>query len=163
MTMSSFRITNTYAHSIDVVWAALTDPALIPKWTATGQGARPEGFEPTVGTRFRYIGKPVLGWDGVVHCEVLDVDAPRHLRYTWANHPDDKPTVVTYDLSAAPSEETIFVYEHTGFTGLGGLAMSQLLARVRRKMLAKGLPPVLDELADSTTSPPPTMHEGEHE
>lgn len=37
-------------------------------------------------------------------------------------------------------------YRHTGFTGVGGRMMAVLLGRVRRRMLAEGLPPVLAEL-----------------
>ena len=43
---------------------------------------------------------------------------------------------------------TRFTYEHTGFTGVGGLFMAQLLGRVRRKMLSDGLPAVLADLGD---------------
>lgn len=149
--MSSFHILNNYPHPIGKVWAALTDPDLIPLWTVTGQGAHPEGFEPIVGNRFRYIGKPVPGWDGVVHCEVLAVEAPHFLKYTWANHPDDRPSIVSYRLTPTPDGHTNFVYDHTGFKGVGGFFMSKLLARVRRKMLRQGLPPVLDDLTDSGT------------
>jgi uncharacterized protein YndB with AHSA1/START domain len=148
--MSKIRIVRTYPHPIAKVWAALTDPTLIPLWTVTGQGAHPEGFQPVEGTRFTFVGQPVPGWDGVVHCQVLEVDAPRHLRYSWANHPEDRPTIVAYTLS--PSVEgTTLVYDHTGFKGPGGFFMSQLLGRVRRKMLTKGVPPVLDDLTEAGT------------
>lgn len=40
------------------------------------------------GTRFRSAGKPTIGWAGVVYCEVLDVEAPRALRYTWKGDQD---------------------------------------------------------------------------
>ena len=43
---------------------------------------------------------------------------------------------------------TRFTYEHTGFTGVGGIFMATLLGRVRRKMLSVGLPAVLDDLDD---------------
>ena len=43
---------------------------------------------------------------------------------------------------------TRFTYEHTGFTGVGGLFMARLLGRVRTKMLSAGLPAVLADLAD---------------
>jgi uncharacterized protein YndB with AHSA1/START domain len=149
--MSSFRIVNHYPHAIDMVWAGLSDPSLIPRWTATGRGAHTEGFEPTKGTHFRFVGKPVPGWDGVVRCEVLAVDAPRLLTYTWANHTDDEPTIVTYELAPTPDGGTNLTYTHTGFTGPSGLVMSKLLGRVRRKMLTKGLSPVLDDLTNSGT------------
>ena len=69
--VSDIRIVRDYPHPIAKVWRAVTDPALVPLWTATGAGGRPEGFAPTVGTRFRLIAKPKPGWNGVVDCEVL--------------------------------------------------------------------------------------------
>jgi hypothetical protein len=46
----------------------------------------------------------------------------------------------------APQNGTRFTYEHTGFTGIGGLFMATLLGRVRTKMLTTGLPAVLDAM-----------------
>jgi uncharacterized protein YndB with AHSA1/START domain len=86
-----------------------------------------------------------------VHCEVLGADAPHFLKYTWANHPDDRPSIVSYQLTPTPAGGTNFVYDHTGFKGIGGFFMSKLLARVRRKMLSQGLSSVLDDLADAGT------------
>ncbi|MEA5360641.1 SRPBCC domain-containing protein [Amycolatopsis sp., V23-08] len=143
--MSEFEIVQEYPHPRDRVWRALTDPAVVPRWTSTGQGGRPEGFVPEVGTRFRFVGKPVPGWDGVVRCEVLAADAPSLLRFTWRNKETDEPSFVTYRLEDTAAG-TRFTYSHTGFRGVGGLVMSRLLQRVRRRMLAEGLPPVLDDL-----------------
>lgn len=66
----------------------MTDPALIPLWTSAGQGGRPEGFSTTVGTKFRFVAKPKLGWNGVVDCEVLEVNEPSLLRYSWRGGDD---------------------------------------------------------------------------
>ena len=59
--MSEIRIVRDYPYPVITVWRALTDPALVPLWTATGQGGRPEGFSPVPGTRFRFMAKPVPG------------------------------------------------------------------------------------------------------
>jgi uncharacterized protein YndB with AHSA1/START domain len=146
--MSQFMIVKEYPQSRPVVWKALTDPELIPLWTSTGQGAHPEGFVPKVGTKFRYVGKPTPGWDGIVLCEVLEAQAPNLLRYTWRNKENDVPSVVTYLLEEIPSG-TRFTYEHSDFRGVEGFIMSKLLASVRRKMLTEGLPAVLNDLDDN--------------
>jgi uncharacterized protein YndB with AHSA1/START domain len=70
--MSDVRITRDYQHAQADVWRALTDPVPISLWTATGRGARREGFSTEVGSRFRFIDRPVQGWNGVVECEVLE-------------------------------------------------------------------------------------------
>ena len=145
--MTDIRIVRDYPYPPELVWRAVTDPALIPRWTATGRGGRPAGFSATVGTRFRFVGRSLPGWDGVVYCEVVAARAPELLRYTWAESESGAPTYVTYRLEAT-ADGTRFSYDHTGFTGLGGLLLARLvLGPVRRKMLDVGLPPVLASLS----------------
>ena len=143
--MSSIRIVRDYPHSPAKVWRAVTDPALIPLWTATGAGGRPEGFATVAGTRFQLIAKPKPGWNGVVDCEVLEVDEPSLLRWSWTDSSGGDVTQVLYRIEPHGGG-TRFTYEHTGFTGGGGLFMAQLLGHVRRKMLRVGLPALLDDL-----------------
>jgi uncharacterized protein YndB with AHSA1/START domain len=143
--VSEIRIVRDYEYPIAVVWRALTDPDLIPRWTATGAGGRPEGFAPVPGTRFRFVARPKPGWNGIVNCEVLEARAPALLRYSWTGDGGGDTTEVTYRLESVGAG-TRFTYEHTGFSGPGGLFMTRLLGHVRRKMLSAGLPAVLAEL-----------------
>jgi uncharacterized protein YndB with AHSA1/START domain len=53
--VSEICIVRDYPYPVITVWRALTDPALVPLWTSTGRGGRPEGFKPEVGTKFRLI------------------------------------------------------------------------------------------------------------
>jgi uncharacterized protein YndB with AHSA1/START domain len=152
--VSEILIVRDYPRRPPVVWAALTAPDLVPLWTSTGRGGRPEGFRPEVGTRFRFVGRPVPGWDGIVRCEVLAVEAPTLLRYSWRNKEDDVPTEVSYEL-AGTDAGTRFTYRHTGFRGVEGAVMSRLLGRVRRRMLSEGLPAVLASLDDRGHRPQP--------
>jgi uncharacterized protein YndB with AHSA1/START domain len=143
--MAEIRIVRDYPQSPELVWRALTDPALIPRWTSAGAGGRPEGFATTVGTRFRYVAKPKPGWSGIVECEVLESDEPKLLRYSWADPGGGEATEVVYRLEPHGTG-TRFTFEHTGFTGIGGLFMAALLGRVRTRMLTTGLPAVLADL-----------------
>ena len=146
--MSEIRIVRDYPYPVAQVWRALTDPDLIPRWTATGAGGRPEGFAPVAGTRFRFVAKPKPGWNGIVNCEVVEARAPFLLRYTWTDDGGGETTEVRYVLEAF-GDGTRFTYEHTGFTGPGGVFMAWLLRRVRRRMLDVGLPDVLAGLGDA--------------
>jgi uncharacterized protein YndB with AHSA1/START domain len=78
---------------------------------------------------------------------VLEADAPSLLRYSWAGDEGGDVTEVAYRLEPHAGG-TRFSYEHTGFTGIGGLFMARLLGRVRGKMLSVGLPAVLNDLGD---------------
>lgn len=141
--MSEYEVVREYPYPLDEVWQVLTDPLQVAQWTTTGQGGRPEGFAAVAGTAFRFVGRPTMGWSGIVHCQVLDVEVPRSLHYTWRGDGEsDDVTDVTYLLEPTAAG-TLFTWKHTGFTGAGGFAMSKLLARVRRRMLTGGVPPVL--------------------
>ncbi|GAA1642666.1 SRPBCC family protein [Actinoplanes couchii] len=140
--MSEYRIVQDYPHPIEQVWAVLTEPELMGRWTTTGKGGRPEGFVLAPGTRFRFVAEKTPVWRGIVDCEILEVQAPRLLRYTWVGDEGDAPTFVTYTLEPTPAG-TRFTWAHTGFTGVGGFFMSRLLGRVRRRMLAVGVPATL--------------------
>jgi len=147
--MSEMRVVCDYAQPRQIVWKALTDPVLVPLWTSSGQGGRPEGFKTKVGTKFKYTGTPFPGWDGIVRCEVLAVEEPRMLRYDWRNKETDEPTIVTNLLEELPGGGTRLTWEHSGFHGVEGIFMCRLLRRVRRKMLNHGLPAVLNDLDEA--------------
>ncbi|MGW6509303.1 SRPBCC family protein [Streptomyces niveus] len=151
--MSIIHIARDYPHPPQKVWRAVTDPELIPLWTSTGAGARPEGFAAIAGTRFRFIAKPKPGWNGVVVCEVLEVREPSLLRYSWQDEGGGEVTEVAYKLEPHGSG-TRFTYDHIGFTGAGGFFMARILGAVRTKMLTKGLPAVLNDLDDQGTLRP---------
>jgi len=144
--MTDIHIVRDYPHPPAKVWLAVTDPELIPLWTATGQGARPVGFAPVPGTRFQFVAKPVPGWRGIIDCEVLDVREPSLLRYSWTD--DGTTTYVTYRIEPH-NGGTRFTYDHTGFAGAGGFILAKLLGSVRKKMLTTGLPAVLDDLDET--------------
>src|SRR5882757_3480024 len=128
---------------VSMTWAARLTSALTAWWTCAG--GRPEGFAPVAGTKFRLLAKPKPGWSGVVDCEVLEVIEPSLLRYSWTGDEGGDVTEVVYRLEPNAGG-TRFTYDHTGFTGVGGVFMAKLLGHVRRKMLRAGLPPVLDDL-----------------
>ena len=144
---SDIHLVRIYPHPPWKVWRLLTDPALVPLWTSTGKGGRPVGFAPVVGTRFKYVAKPMPGWSGVVECEVLEVREPHLLRYTWLGGEKDDLTTVT-NLLEPVDGGTRFTWEHVGFTGVGGYVLSRVLKRVRKGMLDEGFPAVLNDLDD---------------
>lgn len=140
--MSEIRLVRDYPHPPAKVWRALTEPALMARWMVA---ARPEGFSPTVGTRFRFVGKPQPGWSGIVDCEVLEATEPSVLRYSWIADEGDVMQLV-YRLE--PHEGgTRFHFEQTGFTGIGGLFVAKVvMTPVRKKMFGARMLALLDEM-----------------
>jgi len=112
--------------------------ALMALW-----GMRPEGFEPVVGNRFKYVAKPQPGWRGFVECEVLEVREPSALRMSWVGDEKGDATHVTYRL-APHAGGTRLTFEHTGFKGVGGFLLAKLMMGPGwKKMLGVRIPEVL--------------------
>jgi uncharacterized protein YndB with AHSA1/START domain len=108
------------------------------------------------------VAKPAPGWSGIVECEVLEAREPYLLRYSWAGDLGGDVTHVAYRLEQC-ADGTRFTYDHTGFTGLGGLLLAKLmLGPVREKMLAVGLPAVLNDLDDEDKLRPASTLKPKH-
>jgi len=66
-----------FRHSPEKLWRALTESELLAQWMMSND------FEPVVGRSFRFRTEPRGGWNGVVDCEVLEVEPLRRLSYSW--------------------------------------------------------------------------------
>ena len=86
----SVIIERELAYTPELIWQALTEPALIEDWLIASD------FRPEVDHRFRFT----ADW-GSVDCRVLEVEPQRSLTYTWQAHGVD--TVVTWTLT--PTEK----------------------------------------------------------
>jgi uncharacterized protein YndB with AHSA1/START domain len=135
-----------YAHAPSRVWCALTNSAALARWLM------PNDFQPVVGHKFQFRTKPRPGFDGIVNCEVLELDPPRKLAYSWKG--GGMETVVTYTLEAVP-EGTRLYFDHTGFRGLRGVLVSRMLGSGwKSKILARNLPAVLEFVDNQGFHPP---------
>jgi len=113
-------------HPPEKVWRALTQDKLLEQWLMKND------FEPTAGRRFAFRAAPMPKWDGVIACEVLEVEPLVRLSYRWESL--GLKTVVTWTLTATnggthlrmeqsgfPSEEGAFykgaIWGWQGFIG----------------------------------------------
>jgi uncharacterized protein YndB with AHSA1/START domain len=107
------RQTGTIAFDFDLphppakVWRALTEPELLTKWLLPVIGF---GLAP--GEAFTFQAPEQPGWDGVVNCRILAVDAPKKLSYAWIV--GDMDTVVTFTLTPTASGTRLSLV-HSGF------------------------------------------------
>jgi uncharacterized protein YndB with AHSA1/START domain len=119
--------TVTYPHPPGRVWEALTSSEALAAWLM------PNDFKPVVGHRFTFRTKPRPGFDGIVRCEVLELDPPRRMVWAWAGGNID--TTVTFTLEETADAGTRLRMHQVGFHGLG--------AQLTRKILASGWPGIL--------------------
>jgi uncharacterized protein YndB with AHSA1/START domain len=124
------------------VWRALTEPELLKQWLMAND------LRPVVGHQFRFKSAPTQWWDGIVNCEVLELELHKRLRYSWRSGPGPSglDTEVTWTLVPTPSGGTRLVLEHSGFRPTDAFA-SDGAGKGWKRMLNEALPAVLAELS----------------
>ncbi|PPK84758.1 uncharacterized protein YndB with AHSA1/START domain [Neolewinella xylanilytica] len=103
----AIHVTYDLDASREKVWKALTEPKLVEQWLF------PNDITPEVGRHFTFRTTPAPGFDGLINCEVKEVEAPRRLVYTWQTGPLD--TVVNWSLESTDSGSTRLKLSHEGF------------------------------------------------
>ena len=143
----SITIERVYAHPVSRVWHALTDRAALAEWLMEND------FEPRVGHEFTFRTDPGPGFDGIVRCEVLELDPEHRLVYSWKGGPLD--TVITYTVESVEGGTRLRIV-HEGFEGLRARLVRMLLRAGLRSMLRKKLPALLDRLGGGGSESPST-------
>jgi len=123
---TDIELSASYPFPPERVWAALTSSEALAAWLM------PNDFAAVKGHRFTFRTKPAPGFDGIVHCEVLELDPPRRMVWSWAGGPLD--TTVMFTLEPA-GEGTHLRLQHEGFHGLA--------AQLVRRIMANGWPRIL--------------------
>jgi uncharacterized protein YndB with AHSA1/START domain len=73
-------------------------------------------FAPEVGRHFTLRSDPMPHWDGVVACEVLDLEPPQRMVWRWGVGPADGGLVTTITFTLTPDGDGARLrLEQTGF------------------------------------------------
>ena len=110
-------VDEVFPHTPETIWKALTTGVLIARWL----GMPTAGFEPVKGNRFTFQTTPAGVWDGMIHCEVLDVVANERFVHSWTGghagnvgYGSALDTVVTWTLSRDGNGTRVHLV-HSGF------------------------------------------------
>lgn len=105
-----------FTYPIETVWQAMTDSEWLAVWFF------PNDIQPVTGHKFTIWGRPIERWDGEFQCEVVEVQPPKMIRFSWkGGHEELKAfghyidTQVTWTLTPNADGGTHFRFEHTGF------------------------------------------------
>ena len=109
-------VDEVFPHAPATIWKLLTTGELIGRWMM-----QPTGFEPVEGKRFTFQTTPAGAWDGVIHCQVLEVKPNERFAYAWRGGHEGNvgygsrlDTVVTWTLSKAENGTRLRLV-HSGF------------------------------------------------
>ncbi|MGH7440554.1 MAG: SRPBCC family protein [Polyangiaceae bacterium] len=95
-----------FPHPPAKVWRALTEPELVSKWLMKTD------MKLAVGQPFTFKMQPQGGWDGVIDCEMKEIEPQKRLRYSWTSM--GMTTVVTWTLAEAKGGTRVQL-EQAGF------------------------------------------------
>ncbi|MEK5332901.1 SRPBCC domain-containing protein [Lysinibacillus sp. FSL W8-0992] len=105
--MAELSLDFQFTSSIEKVWNALTDSETLAKWIMEND------FKPVVGHRFQFRTQPTEWWNGIIDGEVLIVEEPYKLSYTFAS--GDEHTV-TWTLKELEDGKVNLHLEQTGIS-----------------------------------------------
>lgn len=106
---SAISLDFEYTTTVEKLWSALTDSGKLAKWVWNND------FKPVVGHRFQFRAEPVHGWDGIVEGEVLEVEEPHRLSYTWVSAGQNH--TVTWTLTEVRDGTVRLHLDQTGIIG----------------------------------------------
>jgi uncharacterized protein YndB with AHSA1/START domain len=103
------EFTKVYDHQIKDVWEALTNSEALSEWLM------PCDLKPIIGHKFQFKTKPYPGFNGIVDCEVLEVEHQSKLSFSWSGG-TLKNTTVSFELKEL-GNKTQLQFVHSGFEG----------------------------------------------
>jgi uncharacterized protein YndB with AHSA1/START domain len=66
-------------HSTEKIWRALTQAPLIDQWLMSND------FQPVVGHKFTLRTTPMPNWNGIIECQVVEIEPMSRLTYSWGS------------------------------------------------------------------------------
>jgi len=155
----NIRIERLLPYPHEQVWQAITDSKILGSWFM------PNDLVPKLHEEFRFQMKPQKGWDGLTHCEVIELEAGKRIAFTYRGEASGEKalacanihsrnadkvgkniftqldTVLSFTLTPEYScggiEQTQLVMEHTGFKGLKLMVISLIMGYGWRKVLKR--------------------------
>lgn len=131
----SIVVERVMPHAPEKIWRALTDSSLIGQWLMEND------FAAEAGAKFTFRSRPMPGWKGYTNCEVLEIDPPRRLVYSWGDGTESDSglrTIVTWTLEPEAGgtrvrmEQSGFRPEdEAGYQGMSG-GWPHILARLEQ-------------------------------
>ncbi len=127
-----------YPYPIEHVWTALTNPESLAQWLMENN------FKAEKGYPFQFKAKPMMGWDGIARCVVLEIDKPHQLSWSQCGNDEGKdPFIITWTLQEE-GKGTRLSLVHDGIKGLKGILIKKVMGAGWKRMFEKRIPMVLE-------------------
>ncbi|MBF2002911.1 MAG: SRPBCC domain-containing protein [Synechococcales cyanobacterium M58_A2018_015] len=95
-----------YPYPPERVWQVLTDRRALAAWMMEND------FEPKVGHRFQFHSQPLPGLQSTIQCEVVELEEPSRLVYTWQESPTAERSLVIWTLTTVANGTRLRLKHH---------------------------------------------------
>ena len=131
------KIQATYPHPPAKVWRVLTTREHLAAWLMEND------FVLELGHRFQFRSKPIGGWDGIVHAQVLEIVPEQKLVLAWKSNVLDTKVTFTLEPVGTGTQLTLV---HSGFKGLKPVMVSFLMGSGWGGHLRRAIPELIAKL-----------------
>ena len=91
--IQAVRLDVFYPYPPERVWQVLTDRRALADWMMDND------FEPKLGHKFRFHSQPLPEFTTTIYCEVVELEEPNRLSYTWRESLTTETSVVIWTLT----------------------------------------------------------------
>ena len=98
-----------YPHAPEQIWQALTHSEALAAWLMDND------FKPCIGHRFQFKETSLPGLERIIDCEVISLEPPKRLAYTWQMSGTSIPSIVTWVLTPIEGGTQLQLH-HSGLT-----------------------------------------------
>jgi hypothetical protein len=88
------------------VWQVLTDRRALADWMMEND------FEPKLGHKFRFYNPLLPGFTTTIQCEVVELEKPTRLVYTWQESSTAEPSLVIWTLTTVAGGTQLRLRHH---------------------------------------------------
>src|SRR5689334_11296747 len=94
----TIRLERLLPYSCEQVWNALTEADTLGKWLM------PNNFKPELHREFTFHMKPQRGWDGITHCEVIELEPLQRVAYTYRGEASGEKTLACAGIHSSQAD-----------------------------------------------------------
>ena len=110
-----------YPHPPEKVWQALTDCRILNAWMMNND------FEPCLGHKVKFESNSLPGIKTIIHCEVVELNKPKRLAYTWQDEMTSEPSLVVWTLNPVEGGTQLQLqHQQTGYARFAAAAFRLL-------------------------------------
>jgi uncharacterized protein YndB with AHSA1/START domain len=95
-----------YPYPPERVWQVLTDRRALADWMMEND------FEPKLGHKFRFCSQPLPGLTTTIQCEVVELEEPIRLVYTWRESSTAQSSLVIWTLTTVAGGTQLRLKHH---------------------------------------------------